>query len=171
MQRRLNQSEKRFKIRGGPLGKQLAQVCNIIDSSIQIPVFKVALGGFDTHKFQAKRHEKLLSHLDLAIADAVKALKDIGIWDDTIIMTYSEFGRRAKENGSKGTDHGTAAPHFMLGGRISGGLIGKNPRLRQMKENNLSYNMDYRSVYEFILRSHFGITRNGFSKYRTRLLG
>ena len=120
---------------------------------------------------QAKRHEKLLSNLDLAIADTVSALKDIGIWNDTIIMTYSEFGRRAKENGSRGTDHGTAAPHFMLGGRISGGLIGKNPRLKQIKENNLSYNMDFRSVYEFVLRSHFGVTRNGFSKYRSRLLG
>jgi len=171
MQHRLNNSQKRFKIRGGSFGRQLAQVCNIIDSGIHIPVFKVALGGFDTHKFQAKRHEKLLSHLDVALADTVAALKDMGIWNDTIMMTYSEFGRRAKENGSKGTDHGTAAPHFMLGGRISGGLIGNNPRLRQMKENNLSYNMDYRAVYEFVLRTHFGINRNSFGKYRTRLLG
>ncbi len=170
MQHRLHQSAKRFKISGGSLGKQLAQVCNIIDSGIRIPVFKVAIGGFDTHKLQAKQHNKLLSHLDEAIAGAVAALKEIGIWNDTIIMTYSEFGRRAKENGSKGTDHGTAAPHFMLGGRISGGLIGNNPRLRQMKENNLSYNMDYRTVYEFILRSHFGMTKNAFSKYRSRHL-
>ena len=80
-------------------------------------------------------------------------------------MTYSEFGRRAKENGSEGTDHGMAAPHFVFGGGIKGGIFGEYPQLRQLESNNLTFSMDYRSVYNFVLSEHFGLKKNPFSHY------
>ena len=71
------------------------------------------------------RHRDLLRELDESLYETVQALQDIGIWNDTVIMTYSEFGRRAAENGSRGTDHGMAAPHFLMGGKLKGGFVGQ----------------------------------------------
>ena len=67
---------------------------------------------------------------------------------NTIIMTYSEFDRKAKENGSRGTDHGMSAPHFLIGGKINGGIIGEYEDLSNLWNNNINYNIDYRSLYE-----------------------
>ena len=85
-------------------------------------------------------------------------------------MTYSEFGRRAKENGSGGTDHGMAAPHFLLGGSIKGGIVGDYPQLGQLEKDNLLFSMDYRSVYNFVLSEHFGLSENPFSSYELNAL-
>ena len=93
------------------------------------------------------------------------SLKQAGVWDNSLIMTYSEFGRRAKENGSEGTDHGMAAPHFVMGGGIKGGIFGDYPQLGQLEKDNLLYSMDYRSVYNFVLSEHFGLKDNPFAKY------
>ena len=89
-------------------------------------MFKVSIGSFDTHIDQFWKHRSLLRELSEGIFDFTQALKQMGLWDNTIIMTYSEFGRRANENGSRGTDHGMAAPHFLLGGSIKGGIFGGN---------------------------------------------
>ena len=78
---------------GGQLGKQLSNVCNLIASEIYIPVYKVALGSFDTHNNQMNTHRNLLRDLDTLLSSTINALKDIGVWEDTLIMTYSEFGR------------------------------------------------------------------------------
>ena len=80
-------------------------------------------------------------------------------------MTYSEFGRRALENESEGTDHGTAAPHFMLSGAIKGGIWGAHPDLGDLVEGDMQFTMDYRSVYASILSDWFKIPLNRFSKY------
>ena len=80
-------------------------------------------------------------------------------------MTYSEFGRRANENGSRGTDHGMAAPHFVLGGSIKGDIMGQYDDLSNLWNNNINYKVDYRSLYEFVLRKHFNINDNPFSKF------
>ena len=85
-------------------------------------------------------------------------------------MTYSEFGRRAKENGSRGTDHGMAAPHFLIGGRINGGIIGEYDDLSKLWKNNINYKIDYRSLYDFILREHFNIKNNPFSNFNNKLM-
>ena len=71
-------------------------------------------------------------------------------WDRVWIVTYSEFGRRASENGSGGTDHGTAAPHFALGGKVTGGLFGKQPDLGSLVRNDLQFTTDYRQLYAMI---------------------
>ena len=93
----------------------------LINSGINIPFFKVSLGSFDTHTNQPKQHARLLKELSEGIATMRKNLIESGEWENTLIMTYSEFGRRVSENTSKGTDHGTAAPHFIAGGAVKGG--------------------------------------------------
>ena len=156
--------------KGGQLAVQLSNVCNMISAGINIPVFKTALGSFDTHNNQEITHRRLLQNLDVSISLTVNALKKLGVWDDTIIMTYSEFGRRARENGSRGTDHGMAAPHFLIGGSINGGITGEYDDLSKLWNNNINFKIDYRSLYEFILRQHFNIKSNPFSKFQNKLL-
>ena len=115
MKEKLSRKHSRFRIGRDNLGSQLSQVANLLDAGVNIPVFKVSIGSFDTHIDQFWKHRSLLRELSEGIFDFTQALKQIGLWDNTIIMTYSEFGRRANENGSRGTDHGMAAPHFLLG--------------------------------------------------------
>ena len=157
--------KNKYSFGGGQLGKQLTNVCNLIASDVYIPVYKVALGSFDTHNNQSNTHRNLLRDLDTSLSSTINALKDIGVWKDTLIMTYSEFGRRANENGSRGTDHGMAAPHFILGGSIKGGITGQYDDLSNLWNNNINYKIDYRSLYEFVLRKHFNINDNPFSKF------
>ena len=95
----------------------------------------------------------VLKDLDISISSTVNALKDLGVWENSIIMTYSEFGRRANENGSRGTDHGMAAPHFVIGGNLEGGIVGNYEDLGKLWNNNLNFKVDYRSLYEFILEN------------------
>lgn len=154
----------------GNLGAQLSNVCNILSKGVDIPVLKVAIGSFDTHSEQFWRHRDLLKELDESLHDAAQALRDIGIWNDTVIMTYSEFGRRAAENGSRGTDHGMAAPHFLIGGNLKGGFIGKTPNLGRLRNNNLEFEIDYRTIYESVLREHFGLDENPFKKFQNKQL-
>ena len=173
----LNELIKKFNSRkkyytfkgGGQLSSQLSNVCNLIASGLYIPVFKTAIGSFDTHNNQQNTHQRLLRDLDLAISSTVNALKELGVWENSIIMTYSEFGRRANENGSRGTDHGMAAPHFMIGGNVKGGIIGDYQDLSKLWNNNINFKVDYRSLYEFILRNHFNFQKNPFSKYKDKL--
>ena len=158
--------KNKYSFGGGQLGKQLTNVCNLIASDVYIPVYKVALGSFDTHNNQSNTHRNLLRDLDTSLSSTINALKDIGVWKDTLIMTYSEFGRRANENGSRGTDHGMAAPHFILGGSIEGGITGQYDDLSNLWNNNINYKIDYRCLYEFVLRKHFNINDNPFSKFK-----
>ncbi len=162
--------KNRYSFGGGQLGSQLSTVCNLIASNINIPVYKVALGSFDTHNNQQNTHKRLLRDLDVSLSSTINALKEIGLWNNTLIMTYSEFGRRANENGSRGTDHGMAAPHFVLGGNIKGGIIGEYNDLSKLWNNNINFKIDYRSLYEFVLRNHFNITNNPFVKFKNNLL-
>ena len=162
--------KNRYSFGGGQLGSQLSTVCNLIASNINIPVYKVALGSFDTHNNQQNTHKRLLRDLDVSLSSTINALKEIGLWQNTLIMTYSEFGRRANENGSRGTDHGMAAPHFVLGGNIKGGIIGEYNDLSKLWNNNINFKIDYRSLYEFVLRNHFNITNNPFVKFKNNLL-
>ena len=168
IQYKLSGANRFSSIGRGNLGSQLSKVCNILSKGVNIPVLKVAIGSFDTHSEQFWRHRDLLRELDESLSETVKALRDIGIWNDTIIMTYSEFGRRAAENGSRGTDHGMAAPHFLMGGKLKGGVVGQLPNLGRLRNNNLEFEIDYRTVYEMVLREHFGLDENPFQKYQNK---
>jgi uncharacterized protein (DUF1501 family) len=129
-------------------GNQMKTVTELISSGIPLAVIKVAQGGYDTHAGQGNRHQQLLSQLDGGLAAFRSAMIEIGAWDRVIVMTYSEFGRRVKENGSFGTDHGTAAPHFFMGAKVKGGLFGDQPSLEKLERGDLQYTMDYRCLYE-----------------------
>ena len=79
------------------------------------------------------------------------------MWDDVLVMTYAEFGRRPRENASGGTDHGTAAPHFILGGRGRGGFYGDQPSLDLLEGINMAYNIDFRALYATVARQWWGL--------------
>ena len=166
LQSKLKNNRGSFSVGRGGLGNQLSKICNLIAADVQIPVLKASIGSFDTHIDHFWTHRDLLRELDEGIAGAASALKRIGVWDDCLIMTYSEFGRRANENGSKGTDHGMAAPHFLLGGKVSGGWVGEENVLGSMADRNLRYSIDYRSLYDHVLNQHFGIAENQFAAFR-----
>jgi uncharacterized protein (DUF1501 family) len=86
------------------------------------------------------------------------ALTELGAWDRTLVMTFSEFGRRAKQNSSGGTDHGTAAPHFIAGGAVRGGLYGKAPDLNRLDANqNVLYTTDFRQIYTSVAQQWWGV--------------
>ena len=153
------------RVRGGELGDQLELALNCISAGINSPVIKVSHGSFDTHDNQSWRHNDLLEDLSMAIFDTRKQLVKMDEWHNTLIMTYSEFGRTAYENASEGTDHGTAAPHFLIGGGVKGGFYGKQPSLNNLKDGDMIFTTDYRSFYDTILSSWFSIHNNKFSEF------
>jgi uncharacterized protein (DUF1501 family) len=164
--KKLNLSDRYFNVRGGDLGDQFQMALNCIEANINTPVIKLSHGGFDTHENQKRHHNRLLKQLSDAIFDTRKYLIQLDEWDNTIIMTYSEFGRRAYENFNQGTDHGTAAPHFITGGAVEGGFFGKQPSLDKLEDNDLVFTTDYRSVYDSILSAWFSVESNKFKAFR-----
>jgi uncharacterized protein (DUF1501 family) len=138
------------------LGRHLATAAKLIAGQADVPVWKVTLDGFDTHADQLDRHAELLGTLAGALAAFRAAMIEAGVWDRVLVMTYSEFGRRVEENASAGTDHGTAAPHFVLGGRVAGGIFGKQPPLNQLYYGDLKYTVDFRSIYASVARDWWG---------------
>ncbi|CAA6604180.1 conserved exported hypothetical protein [Rhodospirillaceae bacterium LM-1] len=134
----------------GAFGSAMENAARLLLAGIMPPVIKLSLGSFDTHANQLATHEKLLGEFAQALAALRSALDKAGLWDRVLVMTYSEFGRRAKENASQGTDHGTAAPHFLVGGQVKGGLYGAQPPLSQAKDNDLVFTTDFRSYYNAI---------------------
>ncbi len=145
----------------GPLGQQLRVAARLIAAKAVVPVVKVALGGFDTHANQPGPHANLLRQLGDGLAAFRKAVADAGRWGDVLVMTYSEFGRRAAQNGSNGTDHGTAAPHFVLGARAKGGLHGPAPDLADLANGDVRHAIDYRRLYAMAAQTWWGFARTG----------
>ena len=122
-----------------------------------VAAMKVSLEGFDTHQDQAARQQRLLAELAAGLAALKSALVEIGRWDATLLMTYAEFGRRPRANDSQGTDHGTANAHFVVGGRVRGGLYGAPPDFGALDGGNLPYAVDFRSLYATALERWWGI--------------
>jgi uncharacterized protein (DUF1501 family) len=137
------------------LGKQLAEVALLISSGVDIPVYKVALSGFDTHRNQKAVHQRLLGVMGAAVSAFRQEMIRAGRWDDVVLMTYSEFGRRPKMNGSGGTDHGTAATHLVMGGKVRGGHIGEHPILPAKDNANMQFTTDFKVLYQTILDQWF----------------
>ena len=119
-------------------------------------VAHVTLGGFDTHSGQQPDQERLLGDLGDALAAFYADLASVGKDGDVLTMTWSEFGRRVGENASEGTDHGTAAPLFVIGGSVKGGVYGEAPSLSDLDNGNLKYTTDFRSVYATLLERWCG---------------
>ena len=163
-----NASSSSVRFPKNKFGRQLETTSQIILSGLDVPVFKVEIGSFDTHQGQQKKQAKLLTQLSEGLSAFSNSMKKAGLWDDVLIVTYSEFGRRVKENASGGTDHGTAAAHFALGGRVNGGvqngLIGKTPSLSQLDNNDLRFTTDFRTYYHTIASQWLGVDSN-WSRY------
>ena len=166
MSSKLDNTPEVKKIRGGKLGEQLQQVVKLIRAGVDTPVYRVKLDGFDTHENQLGRHANLLRQLAIGLTGLKRVLVEDNEWTNTVIMTYSEFGRRAAENMNKGTDHGTAAPHLITGGAITGGLYGRQPDLAVLSDGDPAFTLDYRALYDRVLLEWFAIDDNQFNKHR-----
>lgn len=138
------------------LGRNLEAAARLIVARTPIAVIKVSHGSFDTHSQQRAIHERLLKELAEALTAFRTVLQQHRLWNQTLVLTYSEFGRRAAENGSQGTDHGTAAPHFLLGGSVRGGFHGQQPSLTQLVDGDLIHHVDFRSLYATVARRWWG---------------
>jgi uncharacterized protein (DUF1501 family) len=136
---------------GGNFAQALRNVAGLIAAGLSTRVYFVSLGGFDTHANQANSHATLLKNLSEGLAAFQKDLTARRLDDQVLTMTFSEFGRRPNENESRGTDHGTAAPLFVMGRQIQGPLHGTAPDLKVEKNADLSFTTDFRSVYATVL--------------------
>ena len=145
----------------GEFGQQMEMATRLIVSDMPVMVLKVTLGGFDTHAGQLNRQGRLLGQLSQGLAAMRANLIEQGRWSRALVMTYSEFGRRPIQNGSKGTDHGTAAPQLMLGGAVKGGLYGKTPSLTDLANQDLKHHVDFRQVYATITDKWWGLPVRG----------
>lgn len=147
-------------INGNGLARRLSIVARLIKGELGARVYHVGLAGFDTHGSQGAasgRHSQLLRYL----SDAVTSfLADLGsLSKEVLVMTFSEFGRRVEQNGSDGTDHGTAAPLFLFGPGVNGGLFGQAPSLNDLDPyGNMHHHVDFRAVYATVLQHWFGFT-------------
>lgn len=133
------------------LAGKLKQVAQLIDAGLGTRVYYVTLDGFDTHSDQAQAHAGLLQQLGDALHAFSEDLKAHRQQDRVATMVFSEFGRRVQENSSRGTDHGAAAPLFMIGTKIKAGLIGKHPSLSDLDDGDLKFHTDFRNVYASLL--------------------
>jgi uncharacterized protein (DUF1501 family) len=135
----------------GQLAASLNVIARMIAGGLPTRVYYASQGGFDTHAGQFNTHERLMGELNEAVSAFVADLKQQGNFDRVLLMTFSEFGRRVQENANSGTDHGAAAPMFVLGGAVKAGLFGKHPSLTDLDRGDLKYNTDFRSVYGTVL--------------------
>ncbi|MEO7297291.1 MAG: DUF1501 domain-containing protein [Verrucomicrobiota bacterium] len=138
---------------GSQLGTSLKLVSRLIGGGLPTRVFYVSQGGYDTHTNQTGSHERLLRDLGDSVKAFTDDLKAQGNFQRVVVMTFSEFGRRVAENANGGTDHGAAAPMFVIGDKIKGGLHGKYPSLAptDLQNGDLKYTVDFRTVYAGIL--------------------
>lgn len=146
------------------LAQQLRIVARLIKGGLKTRVYMVSTGGFDTHSAQVNQidtttgnHARLMARVSDAIKTFMDDLKGLGVDDRVMGMTFSEFGRRIKSNGSFGTDHGAAAPVIIFGKHVKGGIVGNNPIIpaNSSVNDNIPYQYDFRSIYASILKQWF----------------
>lgn len=139
-----------------PLGRSLALAAQIVGSRLGTRVLYVQHGSFDTHVTQKATQDRLLGDFSRAIAAFYADLAAHGNDRRVLTMTFSEFGRRVGENASRGTDHGEAAPVFLIGGGVKGGVYGDHPDLARLNAGNLAFTTDFRNVYATVLERWLG---------------
>lgn len=151
------------------LGRQLSIVSQLIAGGLETPVYLTSIGGFDTHANQAGSHANLLSNVAQCIAAFQKDLEQLRVADRVVLMTFSEFGRTFKQNGSGGTDHGTAAPLFVIGKNVKGGVIGDNPDLSDLDNSgDIKFRYDFRQIYATLLIDQLGMPVNRMPEVLSR---
>jgi uncharacterized protein (DUF1501 family) len=139
------------------LANHLKVAAQLIDAGLGARLFYVAIDGFDTHANQLNTHANLLRQVSEAMTAFYQDMAARGHKDRILMMTFSEFGRRAHENGSRGTDHGAAAPMLLVGGKVKAGVVGRHPSLTDLASGNLKHAIDFRQVYATILEQWLGV--------------
>ncbi len=146
-----------------PLSPQLKLIARMLSGGSKTKIFLARIGGFDTHGSQVEsydptlgNHAALLYHVSAAVEAFQNDLQGLGLEDRVVTCTFSEFGRRAASNASYGTDHGNAAPMFVFGKGVKPGIIGTNPDLENLENNNVPMQIDYRQVFTTILQDWMG---------------
>ncbi|GAB4130228.1 DUF1501 domain-containing protein [Thermopirellula anaerolimosa] len=142
--------------------RRLDFIARLIRADLGTRIFCTEMGGsgpgsFDTHSLQANNHSELLGELSAGLATFVEDLARDRLLDRVIIYTYSEFGRTIRENGRRGTDHGAAAPMFLVGGGLRQTVLGEQPDLAEMENGGVKHSVDFRQVYATILERKLGI--------------
>jgi len=139
------------------LAEKLRSIGQLIRAGLSTRVYYVTLDGFDTHSLQAEAHAGLLREVSGAVTAFVDDMTRAGQTERVLLACFSEFGRRVKENASRGTDHGAAAPMFLAGGRLRGGLVGAHPSLTDLDDGDLKFHTDFRRVYASVLEQWLGV--------------
>jgi uncharacterized protein (DUF1501 family) len=145
------------------IAQSLKIVAKLIGGGLRTKIYMVSLGGFDTHGNQSTDHPVLLSELSQALKVFMDDIAQLGAANNVLGMTFSEFGRRISSNGSDGTDHGEAAPMFMFGHKVAGGVFGTTPNIVADVANNygnVTMQFDFRSIYTTILKDWFCVPTN-----------
>jgi uncharacterized protein (DUF1501 family) len=140
------------------LANHLKLAAQLIDADLGARIFYVSLDGFDTHASQALQHANLLRDLSDSMTAFYQDMAARGHKNRILMMTFSEFGRRAHENGSRGTDHGEAAPMLLVGGKVKTAVVGNHPSLTDLEFDNLKHQIDFRQVYAAILDQWLGVS-------------
>ncbi len=155
----------------GRLAESLSLVGRMIAGGLPTRVYYVSQGGYDTHQGQGNSHPRLLGELGAALGAFCADLRAQGNFNRVLVMTFSEFGRRVAQNASGGTDHGAAAPMFLLGGGVRGGVHGPHPSLTQLNQGDLAWTTDFRSVYATVLERWLRVPADGVLGRRFPTLG
>ncbi len=143
--------------RGRQMGAALSSVARLIQGDLAARIYYLSISGFDTHTGQAGQHDALLERVGRGLAEFQQTLREDGTADRVMTMVFSEFGRRVKENASGGTDHGTAAPMFLIGDNVRPGLHGTQPSLDDLDDGDLKHTVDFRQVYATVLEDWFNV--------------
>ncbi|HEY4952930.1 MAG TPA: DUF1501 domain-containing protein, partial [Verrucomicrobiae bacterium] len=138
-----------------PLANSLKLVAKLIGGGLPTRIYYVSQGGYDTHTNQINTQQRLLQDLGDSTKAFVDDMQAQGNLPRVLVMTFSEFGRRVSENANGGTDHGAAAPMFLVGNKVKAGLLGHYPSLapQDLFEGDIKYNVDFRNVYAGVLEN------------------
>lgn len=154
--RKAVQKQPHVKYPDGQLSQQLRMIAAMIRADLPTRVYYASLGGFDTHANQVNSHANLMQQVGDSLNAFQKDISAQGNGGKVLTMMFSEFGRRVAQNGSGGTDHGTAAPMFLVGDMVKPGLLGTHPSLTKLDGGDLIYNTDFRQVYATVLNDWMG---------------
>ena len=162
IQKALEQSITEINYPKTQLGKNLEWIARLVKGNLNSKVYYTSQNGYDTHDNQLAIHNNKLTELNDAIFSFYLELKQANLLQNVTIVVFSEFGRRVKDNGN-GTDHGTAAPLFIIGGNNKGTIIGSNPNLSNLDNGDLKFETDFRSIYATLLKQklQFDYTKIG----------
>ncbi len=157
IRRSIRNMQSKTEYPADPFAQGLKLIAAMIAGNMDTRVYYISLTGFDTHANQAGIHERLLKILAGGLAAFQKDLEAFGLAERVLGFTFSEFGRRVAENGSRGTDHGQAAPMFVFGHSVQAGIIGAHPSLEKLNDGDLAFHTDFRQVYATALEKWLGV--------------